>query len=503
MIKGINIIPKIQVKDEQTLAVIYTPGVAAASEKIAENKDLSFDYTNRENTVGVFAYDYSKALKRAIFLKSALGIDAVPFQINSDSPDDIKSVIENLEPSFGAADLSLISEAAEKTDFSVSIPVLKGKTDNLKEFFLCVSKNIFPFDMNKLEGTCGEKSLFVRKLAGGSVETELTEKEHVKPVGIITEGSAVLGLGNIGAYAALPVMEGKAVLFYSLAGLSALPVCIKTQKTDEFVKIVSLIKNSFSAINLEDIAAPNCFETEKKLSEILDIPVFHDDAHGTSVVVLAGLINALKVVNKNIEDVKIVMSGAGAAGFTVANILIDYGAKNIVVCDRNGAINKDEVYTKPNHIALSKTTNPYNEKGSLKEIIKNADVFIGVSAPNLLNEEDIKKMNNNAVVFALANPVPEIMPDVAERAGAKVAASGRSDFKNQINNCLVFPGIFKGFLKFKIKKVTSEIKINCAKALAGVITADRLSKDCIIPKALDKTAAETVAESVGLNRTEN
>ena len=497
MIKGINIIPKIQVKDEQTLAVIYTPGVAAACEKIVENEEYSYDYTNRENTVGVFAYDYQEALKRAVFLKSALGIDAVPFQADTKNPEEIKFVIENLEPSFGAVDLSLISEEAEKIDFSVSIPVLKGQTDNLKEFFLCVSKNIFPLDIGKLDGTNEEKSLFLRKAAGGSVETELTEKEHVKPVGIITEGSAVLGLGNIGAYAALPVMEGKAVLFNSLAGLSALPVCIKTQNPDEFAKVVYLVKNSFSAINLEDIAAPKCFETEAKLSEILDIPVFHDDAHGTSVVVLAGLINALKVVDKKIEDIKIVMSGAGAAGYTVANLLLDYGAKNIVICDRNGAINRDDAYTKPNHIALSKTTNPFNEKGSLKEVIKNADVFIGVSAPNLLNEEDIKQMNKKAIVFALANPVPEIMPDIAETAGAEVVSSGRSDFKNQINNCLVFPGIFKGFLKYKIKKVTSEIKINCAKALAGIITDEKLSKDYIIPKALDRTVAETVAESVG------
>ena len=496
MIKGINIIPKIEVKDEQTLSVVYTPGVAAASKKITENEEYSYDYTNRENTVGVFAYDYSKALQRAIFLKSALGIDAIPFQTDTKNPDELKFVIENLEPSFGAIDLSLIGEDVEKIDFSVSIPVLKGKTDNLKGFFLCVSKNIFPFDINKLEGTCEEKSLFLRKAAGGSVETELTEREHIKPVGIITEGSAVLGLGNIGALAALPVMEGKAVLFNSLAGLSAMPICIKTQVIDEFVKVVYLIKNSFSAINLEDIAAPNCFETEAKLSEMIDIPVFHDDAHGTSIVVLAGLINALKVANKKIEDVKIVMSGAGAAGFTIANLLIDYGAKNIVICDRNGAINRDDNYTKPNHIALSKNTNPYNEKGNLKEVIKNADVFIGVSAPNLLNEEDIKNMNKKAIVFALANPVPEIMPDIAEKAGAEIVSSGRSDFKNQINNCLVFPGIFKGFLKYKIKKVTSKIKINCAKALAKTVTGDKLSKDYIIPKALDKNVAETIAESV-------
>lgn len=498
MIESINIVPKVQVKDKQTLAVVYTPGVAAACEKIVENKELSFDYTNRENTVGVFAYSYSKALQRAIFLKAALGIDAIPFQIDTNNLDDIKFVIENLEPTFGAVDLSLIQEEAENINFAVSIPVLKGHVDNLKKYFLCVSKNIFLFDIKKLEGTYEEQSLELRKYAGGSIETELSEKEHIKPVGIITEGSAVLGLGNIGAYAALPVMEGKSVLFNSLADLSAVPICIKTQNVDEFVKTVYLIKNSFSAVNLEDIAAPNCFSTEAKLSQILEIPVFHDDAHGTSIVVLAGLINALKLVNKKIEDIKIVLSGAGAAGFTITNLLIDYGAKNIVVCDRNGAINKDETYTKPNHIALSKITNPNNEKGNLKDVIKNADVFIGVSAPNLLNEDDIKNMNENAVVFALANPVPEIMPDLAEKAGATIVASGRSDFKNQINNCVVFPGIFKGFLKYKIKTVTPEIKINCAKAIANTVPNDKLSKDYIIPDALDKSVAEAVAESVGI-----
>ncbi len=493
---GLKTVPKVKISDKHSLAVIYTPGVAAACMKIKENPQLSYDYTNRENTVGVFAYDYSIALKRSEFLKMALNIDAIPFEISSNNPKDIKLVIENLEPSFGAVDLTAIQNEAEQVNFDVAIPVLKHTVTDLKEFFLCISKSLFMLDLNKLEGTLDEQSLTLRKNAGGSIETEYTKTPHQKPIGIITEGSAVLGLGNIGALAGMPVMEGKSVLFSSFANLSAVPICIKTQNPDEFIKIVSLIANSLSSINLEDIASPLCFEIETKLKNMLEIPVFHDDAHGTSIVVTAGVLNSLKVVNKNIKDVKIVMSGAGAAGATIAKLLLEAGAQNLIICHKEGAINHDESYSKPNHVELSKITNPNNEIGSIKDVIKNADVFIGVSVPNLLDETDIKNMSPNAIVFALANPTPEILPDIAEKAGATVVATGRSDFKNQINNCLAFPGIFKGLLKYNIKKVTQEMKLNCAKALADCVPCEKLSKDYIIPDAFDKNVVEAVCDGV-------
>ncbi len=496
---GLKYVPKVKVTDKHSLAVVYTPGVAAACLKIVENQEASFDYTNRENTVGVFAFEYEKALKRAEFLKNSLNIDAIPFEINTTKAEDIKIVVENLEPTFGAVDLSILEEFVKNISFNVKIPVLTGITENLKEFFLCVSKNSFIPDLNKLTGTLSEQSLTLRKMSGGSIEAVYTKEQHIKPIGVITEGSAVLGLGNIGAYAALPVMEGKSVLFSSLADLSAIPVCIKEQTPEIFIKIVDLIKNSFSAINLEDITAPNCFEIEKILSEKLEIPVFHDDAHGTSVVVTAGVINALKVVGKDLSKIKIVMSGAGAAGCTIAKLLLEAGAKNLIVCDREGALANDKIHQKPNHAEMAKLTNPNNETGSLKKVLCGADLFIGVSAPNLLDEQDIKNMADDAVVFALANPVPEIMPEIAEQAGASVVSTGRSDFKNQINNCLAFPGIFKGLLKYKIKKITQSMKLNCAIALAKTVSDKDLSKDFIIPDALDLKVVDAVAEGVNPN----
>ncbi len=491
-----GIVPKIQITDKHSLAVIYTPGVADACLKIKENIQFSYDYTNRENTVGVFAYEYNTALKRAEFLKAALGIDALPFEISSKNPNDLKFVIENLEPSFGAFDLTLVKNEARQVGFNVSVPVLKHSVPDLKKFFLCVSKNLFLFDLNKLSGTLGEQSLTLRKNAGGVIETQITKEPQTKPIGIITDGSAVLGLGNIGAYAAMPVMEGKSVLFYSLAGLSAVPICIKTQNPDEFIRVVSLISNSFSAINLEDIAAPLCFDIEKNLREMLDIAVFHDDAHGTSIVVTAGLLNALKIVKKEIAKIKIVISGAGAAGTAIAKLLIEAGTKNIIICNRKGALNGNILYDKPNYTELAKITNPHLETGSLKDVIKNADVFIGVSTSNLLDGNDIKNMAENPIVFALANPIPEILPDIAEKAGAAVVATGRSDYKNQINNSLAFPGIFKGLLKYNIKEITQEMKLHCAKALANYISNVNLTKVYIIPDALDLSATESVANSL-------
>lgn len=495
---GLKIVPKVKVTDTHSLAVIYTPGVAASCLKIKDDTNASFDYTNRENTIGVFSYSYEKSLKRAEFLKSTLNIDAIPFEVSSQNSDDIKFLIENLEPTFGGIDLSLISNDITDINFEVKIPVLKTPVNDLKEFFLCISKNIFMFDLNKLTGTLEEQSLTLRKNAGGVIEVELTEKTHIKPVAIMTNGTAVLGLGNIGALAGMPVMEGKSVLFSSLGKISAIPICIKTQDTEEFIKVSRLIQNSFSAINLEDISAPSCFEIEERMQKESRIPVFHDDEHGTAIVVTAGLINALKIVNKDIDKIKIVISGAGAAGTAISKLLIEANAQNIIICNRNGAIEKDKHYTKQNQTELAQITNPNNEKGSLKEIIKNADVFIGVSAPNLIDEKDVKNMAKNPIVFALANPIPEIMPDIAEKAGAKIVATGRSDFKNQINNSLAFPGVFKGLLKYKKNKITQKMKLNCAKALANVVSEEKLSTDYIIPDALDLRAVTAVSEAINI-----
>lgn len=493
---GIKIVSKIEVKDKNTLAIVYTPGVAASCLKIKENPQCSYDYTNRENSVAVISFDYDKSLERAIFLKSTLGIDAYPFEISSQDKVKIKLVADNIEPSFGAIDLSLIENNVKDIDFNVSIPVLKGKTNDLKEFFLCVSKRLFMFDYNQLTGTINEKSLQLRKMAGGVIEIELTEDKQKKPVGIVSDGSAVLGLGDIKGLAGLPVMEGKAVLFQELGDVSAMPLCLKTQIPDEIIEIVLLLQNSFSGINLEDIKAPRCFEVENKLIEKADIPIFHDDQHGTAVVVLAALLNALHLANKKIEDVKIVFSGAGAAAIAVCKLILAVGAKNIIMFDIDGAIYKGREQNNFAHEEIAKYTNLDCFNGNLKEGIKNADVFIGLSAPNLLSEEMIKSMNNKPIIFGLANPTPEIMPDEAKKYGAFITASGRSDFPNQINNSLVFPGLFNGVLKNNIKKITNEIKLNCAFALASMVKENELSIDYILPDALDRQVPLTISNNV-------
>ncbi len=494
--KGIKIVSKVKVEDKASLAIVYTPGVAASCLKIKENSEESYDYTNRENSVAVVSFNYEKSLERSIFLKSTLGIDAYPLEISSEDSEKIKLVVENIEPSFGAIDLSLIENNVKNIDFNVSIPVLKGKVEDLKKFFLCVSKNLFMFSYDKLIGDNNEKSLQLRKMAGGVVETQLTEEEHTKPVGIVSDGSAVLGLGDIGGLAGLPVMEGKAVLFQELGNVSAMPLCLKTQKTEEIIDIVLLLQNSFSGINLEDIKAPRCFEVEEELIKKSTIPIFHDDQHGTAIVVLAALLNALHLAKKKVDEVKIVFSGAGAAAIAVCKLILAVGAKNIIMFDIDGAIYKGREQNNFAHEEISKYTNIDMFKGSLEEGIKGADVFIGLSAPNLLNEAMIKSMNKKSIVFALANPTPEILPDKAKEYGAFITASGRSDFSNQINNSLVFPGLFNGVLKHNIKKITNGIKLNCAFALASMIKDNELNTDYILPDALDKQVPQIISDNV-------
>jgi len=316
-------------------------------------------------------------------------------------------------------------------------------------------------------------------------------------VAIVTDGSAVLGLGNIGADASLPVMEGKAILFKEFGDVDAFPICIKSQKIEDIVKTISLISPVFGGINLEDISSPRCFSIEKKLEKILDIPVFHDDQHGTAVVVLAGLINALKLTEKKFNKVKVVINGAGAAGIAITKMLYKTGVREIFLCDRVGVIYKGR---KENMNSAKEEITKYlskkSKKGTLNEVIEGSDVFIGVSGPDILNEEMVKKMNKNSIIFAMANPIPEIMPDKAKKAGAFIVGTGRSDFPNQINNLLAFPGIFRGALDIRAKKITDEMKLAASYAIANYIPENKLSPSYIIPSPLDKKVAKKVSEKV-------
>lgn len=315
-------------------------------------------------------------------------------------------------------------------------------------------------------------------------------------VAVVSDGTAVLGLGDIGPEAALPVMEGKSVLFKEFGDVDAIPIVLDTKDVDEIVDTVVRMAPTFGGINLEDISGPRCFEIEKKLQERLDIPVFHDDQHGTAIVVLSALINALKVVDKNKEDIKIVINGAGAAGCAIAKLLLSWGAKNIVMCNINGVLHRDMEQESDIHRELVKVTNLNNEKGGLSDVIKNADVFIGVSAGNVLSKEMVETMNKDAIVFAMANPVPEIFPEDAKEAGARVVGTGRSDFKNQINNVLAFPGMFRGALDGGAKRITEEMKLAAAFAIADSVKSNELSEDYIMPKPFDRDVQIKVAEEV-------
>ncbi len=323
---------------------------------------------------------------------------------------------------------------------------------------------------------------------------ELTRRNNL--VAVITDGTAVLGLGDIGPEAGMPVMEGKCALFKAFADVDAFPLCIRSKDVDEIVRTIYLLSGSFGGINLEDIAAPRCFEIEKKLKELCDIPIFHDDQHGTAVVVLSGILNALKVVGKDIGKIKAVVNGLGAAGTAISKILIAAGVKNLVLVDRHGIIDENDEFLGEERQALAKITNPDNLKGDLSVAIENADVFVGVSAPGIVSEDMIRSMNSDAIVFAMANPTPEIMPDKAKNAGARIVGTGRSDFPNQINNVLVFPGIFRGALDCGATSITEEMKLAAAQALANHIPENELNEENIIPSALDRSVASEIAEAV-------
>ncbi|MDK2800768.1 MAG: hypothetical protein PWP27_1437 [Clostridiales bacterium] len=315
-------------------------------------------------------------------------------------------------------------------------------------------------------------------------------------VAVVTDGTAVLGLGDIGPEAGMPVMEGKAVLFKTFADVDAFPICLDTKDPEEIIKAVKYIAPTFGGINLEDISAPRCFEIERRLKEELDIPVFHDDQHGTAVVVLAGILNALKIVNKKIENVSVVVNGAGSAGIAITKLLLAVGLKDIVLCDKNGAIYEGADNLNAVQAEIAKLTNRNIKKGSLKDVMANADIFIGVSAPNIVTQEMIQSMNKNAIVFAMANPVPEIHPNEAKIAGARIVGTGRSDFPNQVNNVLAFPGIFRGALDVRAKDINDEMKIAAAYAIASLITDEALNEENVLPKAFDPRVTEAVAEAV-------
>ncbi|OUP50664.1 NAD(P)-dependent malic enzyme [Lachnoclostridium sp. An181] len=315
-------------------------------------------------------------------------------------------------------------------------------------------------------------------------------------VAVVSDGSAVLGLGNIGPYAAMPVMEGKAVLFKEFGGVNAFPVCLDTQDTEEIIRTVVNIAPAFGGINLEDISAPRCFEIEERLKELLDIPVFHDDQHGTAIVVLAGIINALKVTGKKKEDCKVVVNGAGSAGVAITKLLLTYGFAHITMCDINGIISKDSPNLNWMQEKMAKLTNLENKTGTLADALKGADIFIGVSAPGIVTKEMVESMNKDSILFAMANPVPEIMPDLAKEAGAKVVGTGRSDFPNQVNNVVAFPGIFRGALEGRAVQITEEMKLAAAHAIAGLVSEEELSETNILPEAFDPRVADVVSAAV-------
>ena len=315
-------------------------------------------------------------------------------------------------------------------------------------------------------------------------------------VAVVSDGSAVLGLGNIGPYAAMPVMEGKCVLFKEFGNVNAVPICLDTQDTDEIIKSVVNIAPGFGGINLEDISAPRCFEIEEKLKGLLDIPVFHDDQHGTAIVVLAGIINGLRLTGKKKEECKVVVNGAGSAGIAITKLLLTYGFKNVTMCDRQGIIGKDYPDLNWMQQKMTEVTNLDNATGTLADALVGADIFVGVSAPNIVTAEMVSSMNKDSILFAMANPVPEIMPDVAKAAGARVVGTGRSDFPNQVNNVIAFPGIFKGALEGRASQITEDMKLAAAQALANLVSDEQLSEDFIMPEAFDPRVAQVVSQAV-------
>ncbi len=502
------------------LSLIYTPGVGFSCKEIEKNIKNIDVLTNRKNSIAVIldcqnnfeTYLYKAQLICSIIKKTS-NIDAYPFVTK---PIDMNFMVKNLSPSFEG----FYVFSNRNFDFDKDLFVIKRKfeiseLDKIFNDIQKISEHISNINTkNETEHFDDEfktKSLNLRRTLNGVIKTkniyENISTEDIKKeffdnqkfvsenniVAIISDGSATLGFGNIGAEAALPVMEGKAAIFKEMADIDAIPICLKTQNIEEILQISEAISPSFGGINLEDINAPRCFEIEEKLIERTYIPIFHDDQHGTAIIVLAGLLSALELVNKKIEDVKIVFSGAGAAAQAVAKLILKAGAKNIIMSDINGIVYKNRSENDFYLEKMANLTNPYNEKGDLSVAVKNADVLIGLSKGNIVTPNMIKSMNKDAIVFALANPVPEIIPDTALENGAKIVATGRSDFKNQINNSLAFPGIFRGVLDKKIKKIDDNIKLKAAFALHAYAKKLGISETHLLPNALDKNVVKSIA----------
>jgi malate dehydrogenase (oxaloacetate-decarboxylating) len=517
----LEIIPKVQVKDSYSLSLVYTPGVGTVSSEIADAPEKSFILTNRANSIAIISLsenpDKLSAIanieKKCCIYKQSAGIDAYPLLLSEVNLSEAVNIIMNLEPSYAGIVLTGISD--EKFFYikkqlelqGFKLPLLLDNenepqtAETLRNLLGKLSDNEINLPSESDNRTIGEKSVELHEKAKGVLTTKVSEvratslKENL--VAVISDGSAVLGLGNIGAEAAMPVMEGKSVLFKSLGNVDAVPICLKTQDSQELIEIISKLSPVLGGINLEDISAPRCFEIEKALIEKLDIPVFHDDQHGTAVVVLAGFINALKLTGKKVEELKVVVNGAGAGAIAVSKLLMNYGVKNLILCDRTGAIFEGRLDgMNPFKEEMAKITNPNKEKGKLSDVIKNADFFVGLSSAGAATKDMIASMAERPVVFALANPVPEIMPQEAVDAGAFIVATGRSDFKNQVNNSLAFPGIFRGTFDAKAKRITDNMKIAAAWAIANLITDEELSPDYIIPHALDLRVPPAVAKAV-------
>lgn len=476
---GWGIETKLPILTKKDLSLVYTPGVGECCLRIKENTKMAMELTNKANSIAVFAFENKseQARKKADEYRLK-GFDAYPIILKK-SKAATQRIIESLKPTFGVLEVSLLDEKIDTSSINTTMPETPIRFE-------------VP-DISKLSEDIKEASVELHTATKGVIKQAWCDSEP-RLVGVVSNGTAVLGFGKIGPDAAMPVMEGKAALFKKFGNVDAIPICVEAVDIEEFKEIVKALEPTFAGINLEDICAPDCFDVEAALIRDMNIPIFHDDQHGTAVVVLAGLINSLKLTGKKKEDVKVVFSGAGAAALAVCKLFMAYGVKNIILTNSKGIIYKGDERNNKYLEEMAQKTNLQNQKGSLKDAIVGADVFVGLSAQDILTSEMIKTMSPNPIIFALANPNPEIMPDVAKQAGAAVVATGRSDFPNQVNNSLVFPGIFKGILASDVKVIDDSIKIKAAKALAQRV--ENVAADKIIPDALDMEVAEIISSAV-------
>lgn len=478
----IEIKTKIKTDSPEILSRVYTPGVGECCIEIKKDSQKLMELTNYANSIAVPGFERDKTnIEQTVLKYIKKGFSAYPLILKENSKIAPQKIFESLTPTFSAFDTTHLKAEGnfiQTTPDEISLP---QKEDD--------------YNKNKLSQDVKKDSIELHSKLRGVIKSEESSYDR-KLIGVISDGSAVLGFGNIGAKPAMPVMEGKSALFKELGGVDAFPICINSSNTEELIDIIDAISPTFSGINLEDICAPKCFEVEESLIKRTNIPIFHDDQHGTAIIVLAAVINFLRLTKKDKHKIKIAMSGAGAAAQSVAKLLLEYGINDISLSDINGTVYEGRENNDKYLEQLAQKTNPEKIKGNLTDIIQNADIFIGLSAANIVTPDMIKSMAPQSAVFALANPTPEIMPDLAKNAGALVVATGRSDFENQINNSLAFPGIFRGVLESGIKIIDNNIKINAANAIAYLIDDNELAPDYILPKALDKRVPDAVASSV-------